>query len=78
MDFHKTYNIEIKLVIGPENTLFAGVCVHFFSPEILRVWGREGVNVCATGVFHYTTANRTSVMSVPLGSSTTRLQTEHQ
>ena len=36
MDFHKTYSIQIRFVIRPENILFAGVCVHLFSPEALR------------------------------------------
>ena len=29
MDFHKTHNIEVRFVTGPETILFAGVCMHF-------------------------------------------------
>ena len=42
MDFQKTHSTEIR----PENILFAGAFAHFFSPEILRAWGSEGVNLC--------------------------------
>ena len=31
MDFNKTHSILIRFVTGPENILFAGVCVHFLS-----------------------------------------------
>ena len=31
MDFHKTHSIEIRVVTGPENIKFKGVCVHFLG-----------------------------------------------
>ena len=62
------HSIEIRLVVGPENILFAGVCVHFFSPVILQAWGREGVNVCATGAFHYHDDKQKAVVVLCLSS----------
>ena len=31
MDFHKTHSIKIRFVTGPENILFAGVCVYILA-----------------------------------------------
>ena len=45
MDFHKMHSIEIRFYIGPENILFAGVCVLFLSPEILRAGAVKGLNL---------------------------------
>ena len=42
IDFHKTNNIGIRCVIGPENILFAGVCVCFLARKCYGL-GREEV-----------------------------------
>ena len=43
MDFHKTHSIEVKFVTGLQNILFASMCVHFFSPEIVRAGAMKGL-----------------------------------
>ena len=44
--FIQTHSTESRWVIGPENILFAGACVHR-SAENFTDWGSEGVN-CLT------------------------------
>ena len=43
MNFNKTRSIEVRFVIGPQNILFAGVCVRFFSPEIVWAGAEKGL-----------------------------------
>ena len=39
----KTHNTESRYVIRPENILFAGICVHFFNPEVLHAGAVKGL-----------------------------------
>ena len=34
--FIKTYGIKSRFVVGPENILFAGVCVHLSARKLYR------------------------------------------
>ena len=36
-DFHTTHSTESRCVIGPENTLFAGVCMHLSARKFYRL-----------------------------------------
>ena len=40
----KMHIIESRFVIGPSNTMFAGMYLRTFEPGNLTGWGSEGVN----------------------------------
>ena len=42
--FIKTLSTESRWVIGPENILYAGACVHLSNPEILQAGAVKGLN----------------------------------
>ena len=43
--FIKSHSIESRCALGPENILFSGSCVHFFSPaEILHARTVKGLS----------------------------------
>ena len=45
MDFRKTHSIEIRLGIGPENILFAGVCMNFSAWKFYGLGQRMGLKL---------------------------------
>ena len=45
----KMHRTESRFVVGPSNTLFAGMCVYTFQPGNFTYWGCEGVKKSVNG-----------------------------
>ena len=74
--FIKTHSIQSRCVIGPENILFAGACVHFSALGILRSGSVKGltgnrVETPETGVANFRYAIRIIITAgcIQTGSS---------